>query len=400
MLAVSLFLMLYGSIGYVSRYHFKGSFGFVICVIGVLLACLCTKPKINISSFITLGALSALGAVLGFIHGDGVKRIVIDVLSLVIAFAWICFVDFEAFKRAFLDVFLFTSVYGIAAWITYSVFPQAISIFPKMPCGVLDAYDLFFCVIRDIRSGPLRLYSFAWEPGAYQTFLNIAILIAGMQKKHRLINLAILYTALVLTFSTTGYIVGIMNIAILIFAVNIDNKQKIKKYILIASAAGLVFLAVATATGITQYVFNKVLGMFDGLSSNGVSTSSARVDSLFYPLVAFINNPLLGVGQSGLDEIRSTLPHSVLSCTPTNYLAIYGIFYSAIIGACWYKFIKLIVGKNRFIIIAGLISFIVSIISEHYVTYITMNMFILYGSTLLFNNTKLKKGLTNESSVN
>ena len=400
MLAVSLFLMLYGSIGYVSRYHFKGRFGFVICIIGILLALLCTKPKINISSLITFGVLSVLGVATGFLHGDSIKRIVIDIFTLGVAFVWVCIVNFEAFKRAFLDVFLFTSIYGIAVWTAYSISPQLVSIFPQMPCGVLDAYDLFFCVIRDTRSGPLRLYSFAWEPGAYQTFLNIAILIAGMQKKHRLINLAILYTALILTFSTTGYIVGIMNIAILIFAVNIDNKQKIKKYILVASSAGLVFLAIATATGITQYVFNKALKMFNGLSSNGISTSSVRVDSLYYPFIAFINNPLLGVGQSGLDAIKSTLPHSMLTCTPTNYLAIYGIIYSAIIGSCWYKFIKLIVGKNRFIIVAGLISFIVSMISEHYVTYIAMNVLIMYGSTILIKRSISKKEQQNENSVN
>ena len=140
--------------------------------------------------------------------------------------------------------------------------------------------------------------------------------------------------------------------------------------------------------------------MFNGLSSNGISTSSVRVDSLYYPFIAFINNPLLGVGQSGLDAIKSTLPHSMLTCTPTNYLAIYGIIYSAIIGSCWYKFIKLIVGKNRFIIVAGLISFIVSMISEHYVTYIAMNVLIMYGSTILIKRSISKKEQQNENSVN
>ena len=69
----------------------------------------------------------------------------------------------------------------------------------------------------------------------------------------------------------------------------------------------------------------------------------------------------------------------------------YGIIYSSIIGVCWYKFIKLIVGKNKFIIIAGLISFILSIITEQYVSCIVMNMLIMYGSTLLLESPIFKR---------
>ena len=48
---------------------------------------------------------------------------------------------------------------------------------------------------------------------------------------------------------------------------------------------------------------------------------------------------------------------------------------------------------NKFIIIAGLVSFILSVISEQYVTYIALNIIIMYGSTSIFEKIKLKKGL-------
>ena len=389
MLAVSMFLMLYGSIGFISRYHFRERFGVLICIIGVLIACLCTKPKFNINTIITFGFLSVLGTVTGFFHGDSLKVLAHCVVNICVAFAWVCFVDFDSFKRSFLDVLLFTAGFNIVAWVVYSIDPTIIkNIFPELPSSSADVFDLFFGVIRDTKYGNIRLYGFAWEPGAYQTFLNVAILIAGMQKKHRLLNLCILYVALLLTFSTTGYIVGILNVIVLIFAININNKKLLKRFLIVAAGGFVVLFAVAVATGVANTVFKKVLDIFKGVSTDDHYTSaSVRVDSIVYPLIAFLHNPLFGVGKVGLQEISSTLPHSMLTCTPINYLARYGILFFAVVITCWYKFIKLIVGNNRFIILGGLMSFLLSIASEQYVAFIIMNVVILYGSTMLTNKT-------------
>lgn len=75
--------------------------------------------------------------------------------------------------------------------------------------------------------------------------------------------------------------------------------------------------------------------------------------------------------------------HSVLACTPANYFAMYGIIYGILFLWCLHKYGENFTNKKIYknmIFVAVL----VSLISEHYVNYPILNVFILMASDKLF----------------
>ncbi len=397
-LAVSLFLILYGSIGYVPRNFMSETVRTIICILGVMLTGLCCRPKMNISSTIIFTVLSAMGTTSAVLAGDGLKLVLFPIVAMCIAFVLVSFVDFESFKTAFSDVMVFTSLFSIIITCTYAVCPELIKLFPKLPVAGADVYSGFFGVVKD-DFYRLRLCGFAWEPGAFQTFINIAILIVGIKKEHRVFKLAVLYIALIITLSTTGYIVGAFNFVIIVLQQNINSPRRLKKYLFLTGVAFAVFMVGATYVGITEMVFRKILLLFDGLSVYKPTSASARLAAMYYPLLVFLKSPLIGSGETGLNNLVGTVGDVSCVCTPVNYLAMYGIFYTAIVFVCLYKFNKMILGKNRLVIFAGLASFILGIISEQYVNYIILDVFIMYGSTLVLDKLSFVRKKQSENII-
>lgn len=326
-----------------------------------------------------LGGLSLLSSLLA---GDPVKKYAFAAVSLVVAFIFVSALDFTAFKKRFVDVMVFISVLSILLELVYFIRPEWLEWAPlRIRKGGTEVYDLFFTTLSLHR--PIRLQGIFWEPGAFQTFGGLALIFLIGEDYNRYVfgKMLILLVAMGMTLSTTAYLVLILLMGALAAQDTIWLKNKWKNLFLYG-IMGIVLLLVVYPfmpkfLNGQRFGLGKLIELFQ---KGGSATSSARVrmDSVYWPMKLFLENPIFGAGVSGLQSMRDAMGLSMMTCTITNYFAMYGVVVGLLVLACPWGLVRSS-GKNRLqkLLLYG--AFLCSIVSESYTNFIVMNLFILYG---------------------
>jgi len=151
-----------------------------------------------------------------------------------------------------------------------------------------------------INTGGISLYrnaGFAWEPGAFAIYINIAIFFNLMRNKFQIKNnkyLWVFIPALAATFSTTGYSVFILLIFFYLY-----NQDAVKMTLLIP------FTVIITAIMFTlPFMRNKIIDKLE-YDTETILYYSAKYDQHYSPqrfqslqidVIDFLNNPLIGYG--------------------------------------------------------------------------------------------------------
>jgi len=178
------------------------------------------------------------------------------------------------------------------------------------------------------RTSLLRNTSIFWEPGAYQAFLNLAIIFELKRKKPNSFRMAIFIVSLITTFSTTGYITFLL-ITLKSFFEKSNNSKKTFLILLIT----LIFIL----TIFSEVIINK-------LSTDNLSFSRRILDAKI-DLKIFFENPLLGVGYNNYStSFIDNLKYSIFSGTSssnsiTHALAVFGLVFTFLISYLYIRFI-------------------------------------------------------------
>lgn len=150
-----------------------------------------------------------------------------------------------------------------------------------------------------------RNAGFAWEPGAFSVFINLAIFINLIKNQFRLRKnreLWIYIVVLITTFSTTGYSIFMLLIAFYVYNTNSNYKVLIVPIIVVL---GLYILTLPFMMGklidVSQHDTNKQIR--SSILYNKQFTLQ-RINSFIVDFQDFKNNPLLGYG--GQKEERWT----------------------------------------------------------------------------------------------
>ncbi len=380
---ISTFLILYASTSYFCKNVISESANTLIFLFAVLLLSLFREnSQQKISAVLIMLLLIVLGLFSSMLARDELKLTVYPIIIYVIAYIYITHVEIEEFTTAFVNIMSFVAFFSVVALLLYMILPRAFSVFPRITnTSGNSAYNLFFAVITPAYL--IRAQGFFWEPGAFQTFVNIALSILILKQKRKRWQLIALFSALALSFSTTGYIVGLLNL--MLFTVR-DYHGKVKNsikflfiFIMLAIALYLLYPIIPRTLYGQTLGFAKIEKFLEGPSSNTIDSASVRFDSIYYPSKLFLANPIFGAGQKGLEGLSSMMGHSMVTCTPINYFAMYGILYGLIVMICIYKFAKTVTPYRLTSIILFAI-FIISMISEQYVNYLIIDIFIMYGA--------------------
>ena len=387
---ISIFVVLYVSTSFYCTNLLSESVNMLIALVMVLFLAIEKWPfKISLFQFTICTILCMLSLITSMLAGDEGKLMVHSVLVMYCAFFFTAIIPLEVFMKYFSRIMVMVCAFSSIVFILHTIDPKIFSIFPKITCGIESYkvyYNLFLCVAPSSNIF-FRAYGFFWEPGAFQTFINLAILFVAFESsKHRSKMLIALYVALILTFSTTGWIVGLINLTVLIL-VNYRNSGKSILPILWLPVIviGTVFgLAVApdNIDGVT-FGMAKLEYFADGPSRGKVTSSSVRFDSIYYAALLFFKSPIIGSGFNGVKDMTQTMYHSMFTCTPLNYFAMYGAVYGSIVGFSIYQMARYLTSfKNEALAMLIFVSFWVSTISEHYVNYLIMDIFIMYGTQI------------------
>lgn len=381
---IAIFLIIYSSASFVCKNITGETVNAIIALIAIgMLAIVNRKLVIEKKVFYTSMVLITLSCVSSLIAGDTIKQIAYPAISMLIAAILISNYDVKSFCKIFTDIIAFLSFFSICIFIGYYLAPGIIKAAPVVinKAGSI-AYNWFFCVVSPDRF--FRNNGIFWEPGAFQTFINIAILFEIFsEEKNKKKKIITLYIALILTFSTTGFIAGIINLIIMILHESrFELTKKLKAILALLTIAILTYFILPLlpdTIGGVAFGFKKITMFLSGTSTNNnVTSASVRYDSIYYPLKYFFMHPIFGGANNGMDAIKQEMLHEMVTCTPANYFAMYGLFYGLIAFYGMYRSMGKY-AKTRLLNILAFLMLLVSLFSEQYVNYIIINVFLLLG---------------------
>lgn len=271
-------------------------------------------------------------------------------------------------------------IISLLLFFIYLLFPQLNSVNVVTNPNGVSASNMYLYV----QTGMLRNQSFFWEPGAFQSFVSLALLFELSRKKPDMTNVFIFVASVLTTFSTTGYVC----VAAIILWYFLSGRGKTGIFVKIC--LGLIFLggiAYVYAGDLlfstsSHSTFGKLINVQDyGLERNGEATSaSVRYYSVVKPFELFLENPLFGCGYETLRQKLYFYTYGMNTCTFINYFAIYGVLLGLFSMIGYYKFSRFFskVWWERILILA-ILFFITA--TEDYVNNAFFYIIIIYGLT-------------------
>ncbi len=173
----------------------------------------------------------------------------------------------------------------------------------------------------------IRNSGFAWEPGGFASFIDLAIFINLIRTDFRISNnytLHILLLTLLTTFSTTG--ISIFLILLVFFVYN----QNIKLALAFVPITIVVGVLISTLPFMTEKLLDASTFDTDQMIENSINYESQyapqRLESLQIDFVDFLNNPVFGYG--GHNEERWTAKMGADIATISGFGKVISVFGS------------------------------------------------------------------------
>ncbi len=207
----------------------------------------------------------------------------------------------------------------------------AVDFIPTINSGTYGTKALLF---TNVKIGTGNLYFLRnqgpfWEPGAYQAYLNLAIIFlffGNAERKNRNIEILILCITVISTISTTGYMA--LGIIMLAKIFSKDTSSLRSKFIIVAMFLAIALIAVNNET-INYLLFDKM----NSASNNNISNAT-RLYSIMQNTKGILWNPVFGIGPSKYStlfteskSILGSISVGVNTTTSLSIWALYGMAY-------------------------------------------------------------------------
>ena len=386
------FVLFYSLCGYAIGQYVSGTV-IMIVVTMIAIAMFIYRSKLVLEfniKILTVVFLMFLIIFLGtIVVGDDIKSIILTTLYIIATFFIV-----SAYKEDLLIIFakfmLFLCIFALALWLAFLIAPDLVKRLPYLVNSKnVKAYTIIFSTIYPAGNMVVaRNQGIFWEPGAFQTFINIALMIVlfshAFKSKRKYYAIIFVFTLLT-TFSTTGYVTG----AVILLSYFINESilaksiSRFVKIILIASIVGIVLYVVYTY--LPESAKYQLFGKIEDYSSNQVENSSVstRFESVTIAFNAFLSSPIFGVGIAQMDILGQPVDGMTV-CTPLNWFAYFGIFLGLLCNVGLFKLTKCF-SNNILIRIMIFIAIMLSISTESYWRNSTILMFVVYGWVFVKN---------------
>ncbi|WP_010251225.1 hypothetical protein [Acetivibrio cellulolyticus] len=379
LVAITIFIIIYFSSSY-NAVVMNGTMKVGILLISSIFL-LILENNVRVSKGLIFSGLTLIICILitTLIVGDALKDAFIMISAVFISMIVVSSINFSKFSNIFVKVMLVIAVFSLFAYAISIISPSIIRLFPNTYFRPhFEVYNLGLSYVN-LATYQIRNMGIFWEPGAYQTYLVLAIILEVfyVRSKSRL-SLIILFTALITTWSTTGLIN-----AALLFLIYIIESNKDSKYRAIKIIVSLVIIAIIVyniylvlPTHLQYAVWRKITLYLN--DEHVVNTSAAvRVDSIIYPIRAFFESPLVGVGYSGLKNSVLIAGHNMTTNTPVNWFASYGLIFGSIFTYTLLTFARSMTTRVGLFFLIFL-SIFLSISTENYLWNISVISFLLF----------------------
>lgn len=379
-LIISVFLMIYMSSSY-NITVISGTITMAVCLCcGLFVILAGGKNKISQQLLLSVILLCCCVLITSLIAGDSMKDAIIMISAILISMLFVFGLDYKKYCEIYTNVILIIAVYSLVAYILSIIAPSIIRLFPDAYYRPgLETYNLGLTFVN-LRTNLIRNMGIFWEPGAYQAYLVFAILIELFSLKTTRRYALIAYAlALITTWSTTGIINGLILLLIFIIYKNKNSKMKSAKIITTITILAIIIVSIYSILPYNiQYAAIGKITVYLASSNTNISSASVRLDSIIYPLRAYLSSPIIGVGYSSLGNSILAADHTMTTATPINWFAAYGIVFGLLCCIAVFRFARKL-NNSPLLLILIIFTILLSISTEQYLRNISIIVFLLYG---------------------
>ena len=332
------------------------------------------------------------------INSEDAEQMLLNISLFSVAYVYATIYDYDRFIIIFVQIIYFLSVVSLILYFMTLIAPEIVMKLPsEYNIQGKPVYNMFFSTIN-INNYLIRNQGIFWEPGAFQTFINLALIFNLFYFKDiKIRNIIILTITLFTTYSTTGYIVG--SGILMVFLINSrknirDNKSKNINSIMIIMV--VIFISMAYAYMIipeaAKYqLFGKLSAYLDNINDGDVTSTSIRIDAIKTSLKYFIKRPLFGNGNIGMRNIAFESGYKMNTATMLNWFSMFGIIMGTIMNYGIYRMTNYFSVCTKMKIILWLL-IIMSFMSEDYVRNPSIIVFVFLGyNNIGLHRNKFKK---------
>ena len=332
------------------------------------------------STIIVFGALALCMSISTAVNNESLWTLSIRIFSFFVVLCAVNTWSFLEFKQRYIHVMMILAVASLIGFSLLSCIPGLSNLFVvQNKANYLYSNWIIYVHAKEYS----RNMGLFWEPGAFQTFLCLALLFEVLSKHMSIKRILVFTITVITTFSTTGYIAMaiILLLALVNKNTNKNNKKIIAVMILIAIIMALFFWDELLDTS-TNSPFGKLVSYANNKNAaeKKVTSTSVRINGIIQPFYAFLSRPIWGFGYEGLNAYTYVYTHNMNTCTFVNWFAVYGIGYGLTMLYCFYRLAKKSTTSFFQLIIVILVLFTITA-SENYVDNPFFAMLAIYGAS-------------------
>ena len=275
----------------------------IVGLLGCILIPLLTAGSVryikrdNVLNYSTL--LITIIVISGIINDESLVTTISRIISIIAAYAIVENFSLKRFLIVFSNFMYFVTIVAIVVEIFAYLIPGVFSLLPTVTNTAGKAFYTFFIgsmELTEMGRALIRSNGVFWEPGAFAIYLTFNIIIELFAfETINIKRLLVSCLGVLLTFSTTGYIVFVVVTIAFLLSSRSEGYSRNVKFLIWLSVIGVSVFAIATeSNAIIDGVFGKLLN----LSSN--SSATTRFSSLFNGMKVALSHPVFGVaGNTG-----------------------------------------------------------------------------------------------------
>ncbi len=340
------------------------------------------KNEINFNGLLLLLFLVTTSLITLILTTDSIYYYAIILLSLSTGYLIYLTYELKKFIEIYTKIILLIAIFSIIVFIISIIMPELIRLFPVL--GERSGYTVYnlFISVAVPDTPEIKNYGIFWEPGAYQTYLSLALIFEIFFKKKKSIIFVLIYViTLLTTFSTAAYI-SLMLITIAYILGNVRGRILARKILVPIFSIGLAayLIVLFTPQDYIMNVLSKLTFIFN-YKDNTEFSSTVRINAIVYPFLAFIKSPIIGVGYDSFLGVAEQFIFKMPTFTFGNWFAVFGILWGIPCTLLYIHFSSYMIKTNSLsrIVVALVLVFIVS--SQDFVQIAFIYSFIFYSTS-------------------
>lgn len=323
-----------------------------------------------------------------FFCGSTIQIVLVQLVFIFFAYLIVQTNDQKIYFDIYTEIMEVFAIASISIFILNVIAPGILRIFPVVINTSGTAVNHILLGVADVSSGVLlRSRGIFWEPGTYAIYLLLAIMKELFSNDLNIKRAIILVTALLLTFSTAGYISCAYLLLVWMISKNVSNRMKTKLFLFLMGA--LLLTSPFLGPAIEEMFINKLAG---GILSSTHGSTVARLASFVLNTEIAFENPLIGVGLTDINNIfieKSIEFFGVANRTNANTntimfkFAAHGLIYgSLVVIGIWKFFCKMSKTRSKLVKTTLFVFVFILFAGENLQNSILPYVLVFYGMTL------------------